>query len=208
MPDQPGYYVMHGPQFAKKFVTDYLSTDIPVRIIDYRNAWQVDDIALPTPEKFISYEPLAIDHWPTVITVAISTNSFERVGYEGNYPLIRVQYQMRTYIWVRTEGNEEVTLMRDQLTTVLRSALLDKPCLDATDPRGTFKVSIDENSLGEEFSDVSLLKGDRVMAGAYLGYQLSIDEALMRRTIGTVQQFDFEANGVGIGQSLPTFEDA
>ncbi len=203
MTTQPNYYLMHGPHFAKKYVTDYLSQDIPIRLVDYRNGWQVDDQRLPTPEEFISYEPLAIDAWPTVITVAISTRGFTRLGMVGPDPLYRVAYNMRTYIWVRTEGNEEVTLMRDRLTTVHRAALLDRPCLNAYDERSSFKAVIDEGSMSEEFSDITLLKGDRMMAGAYIGYTLEIDEIVSRRPIGEVSQIDLEVLSSGVGQDIP-----
>jgi hypothetical protein len=188
MADAPGYFLMNGSHMAKAYVNDYLKTDIPVRLVDYRNGWQVDDIHLPTPEEFITYEPLAIDAWPTVITVAISTSKFDRFGHFGADPTYRVSYQMRTYVWVRTEGNEEVTLMRDRLATVLRAALLDYPCLKAYDARTSFRAMIDEGTMSEEFSDITLLKGDRSMAGAYIGYTLDIDEIVARRNIGTVNQ--------------------
>jgi hypothetical protein len=205
----PNYSLMHGAQFAKKYVNDYLKQDVPVRIIDYRNAWNVDDITLPTPSQFIAYEPLAIDEWPTVITVAISTGSFNRIGFAGPDPLYRVAYQMRTYIWVRTEGSEEVTEMRDRLTTVLRSAVLDYPCLKVYDSaaasglgRDSFRVMIDEGSLREEFSDVTLLKGDRMMAGSYLGYTLEIDEIVSRKPIGEVSEIQVDVQPFGLSASL------
>jgi hypothetical protein len=195
---------MHGAQFAKAYVNDYLKQDIPIRIIDYRNGWQVDDINLPTPEQFIVYEPIAIDEWPTVITVAISTNQLSRIGFSGPDPLYRVAYQMRTYIWVRCEGSEEVTIMRDRLTTVIRAALLDYPCLKAYDERASFRIMIDEGSLREEFSDITLLKGDRMMAGAYLGYTLEIDEVVSRKPIGVVEEIQVDIVPSSLSASLDT----
>jgi hypothetical protein len=202
MPDAPGYPLMNGSHFAKSYVNDYLKTDIPVRLVDYRNGWQVDDFNLPTPEAFITYEPLAIDAWPTVITVATSTSKFDRIGHAGADPLYRVTYQMRTYIWVRTEGNEEVTMMRDRLATVVRTALLDYPCLKTYDARTSFRASIDEGTMSEEFSDISLLKGDRAMAGAYLGYTLEIDEVISRRSIGTVSNIGLVVHSAGVEQEI------
>lgn len=205
----PNYSLMHGAQFAKQYVNDYLKQDIPVRIIDYRNAWQADDITLPTPSQFIAYEPLAIDEWPTVITVAISTNSFNRIGFAGPDPLYRVAYNMRTYTWVRTEGSEDVTIMRDRLTTVLRSAILDYPCLKVYDTatasglgRDSFRVMVDEGSLREEFSDITLLKGDRMMAGSYLGYTLEIDEIVSRKPIGEVSEIQVDVVPHGLSASI------
>lgn len=177
------YYLMHGAQFAKQYVSSYLEGDIPTRCVRYRNGWNLDSAQLPTPEKFFTFEPLALDAWPTIITVVISTSSFNRESYDGFDPLYRVVYQMRTYIWCRGLGSEEATIARDRLTTVVRSALLDYPCLQATDSRQTFQAMIDESSLREEFSDTTLLKGDRVMAGSYLGYELSINEIVTRTDI-------------------------
>lgn len=189
-------FLMHGPQFAKNYVNSYLEDDIPVRLVDYRNGWGVDDITLPTPVSFFTHEPLALDSWPTIITVAISTSRLERIGYDSINPLYRVNYSMRTYVWVRTEGAQEATIMRDRLTTAVRSALLDYPCLKATDPRDSFRAIIDEGSMREEFSDLTLLKGDRFLAGAYISYDLAIDEVVARRDIGIVSTFDVEFNSL------------
>jgi hypothetical protein len=184
--------LMFGAHFAKQYVNNYLKSDIPIRIINYRNGWSLDDATLPTPVSFFTYEPIALDSWPTVITVAMSTNRMERIGYGQSNPLYRINYSMRTYVWVRDIGSEEATLMRDRLTTVVRSAILDYPCMKATDPQDTFKAVIDEGSIQEQFSDLTLLKGDRVMAGAYLSYDLSIDEVVDRLPLGTVSIIDLE----------------
>jgi hypothetical protein len=104
---------------------------------------------------------------------------------------------MRTYVWVRDVGSEEVTLMRDRLTTVVRSAVLDYPCLEARDPRQTFQAKIDESTLREEYSDLTLLKGDRVLAGAYLSYTLSIHEVVTRKPIGIIEDIDVTYGIIG-----------
>jgi hypothetical protein len=150
--------------------------------VRYRNGWALDDITLPNPVEYLTYEPLALDVWPTIITVAISTKRFERTGYEpGMNPLYRVVYGMRTYIWVRTEGSQQTTEMRDRLTTVVRSAIMDHPCLQREGAER--EAMVEETTLTEEFSDLTLLKGDRVLAGAYLGYDLILNEAIARENI-------------------------
>jgi hypothetical protein len=185
--------LMQGAQFAKAYVNNYLNADLPSRLVKYRSGWNLDDRELPNPELFLTYEPIALDHWPTVITVAISTNRFERLmlGAEGD-PLYRVNYNMRTYIWTKTEGSEEVTLMRDRLTTVLRSALLDRPSLNRHDATYGCDAQIDEESLTEEFSDLTLIKGDRVLAGAYLGYDLMLTEVIYRDQVGSLSEISTE----------------
>jgi hypothetical protein len=193
---------MHGPQFAKKYVTDYLTNDIPTRIVEYRNGWNLDDVTLPNPVKYLNYEPIALDEWPTIITVAISTASMERIDFDRHHPVYRVMYNMRTYIWARSEGSEETTIMRDRLTTVVRSALLDRPCLRAVDPRNTFQVMIEESSMREEFSDLTLLKGDRVLAGAYIAYDMHINEIVMRAPIGEVAEINLEVTQTALDAEI------
>jgi hypothetical protein len=114
---------------------------------------------------------------------------------------------MRTYIWVRDEGSEATTLMRDRLTTVVRSALLDYPCLKAHDSRTSFRAIIAENSIREEYSDITLLKGDRMMAGAYISYTLEMDEVVTREPLGTVSEIEIEARVAGTGQEMPSLND-
>jgi len=190
-------YLMHGPHFAKDYVSSYLQNDIPKRIIRYRNGWNLSSTQLPTPEKFFAFEPLALDVWPTIITVAISTTKFERLGFDGPDPLYRVNYNMRTYVWCRAIGPEEATLARDRLTSVVRSALLDYPCLQAVDPRQSFRVMIDENTIREEFSEITLLKGDRVLCGGYVGYDLGIDEIVKRQDIGEISEIELAVSQQG-----------
>ncbi len=192
---------MHGAHFAKSYVGAYLTVNLPGRLVSYRNAWGVDDITLPDPAKYLTFEPIALDEWPTIITTASSMTGMERIGHDGSNPLYRVKYSMRTYVWVKTEQSSEVTIMRDRLTTVVRSALLDYPCLRATDPRGTFKVSIDEGSIREEYSDLTLLKGDRVLAGSYISYDLDMDEIVMREPLGVLNSFDLQLIQKGVTET-------
>jgi hypothetical protein len=185
--------LMHGAQWAKYYVNTYLNSDLPNRINRYRSGWNLDSSELPTPEFFLTYEPIALDHWPTIITVCLSSSPFERMmqGGQGD-PLYRVTYSMRTYSWTKTEGSEAVTLMRDRLTTVVRSALMDKPCLTRYDSDFDAEVMIDESSLTEEFSDLTLIKGDRVLAGAYLGYNLILNETIYRDQIAAITGYQIE----------------
>jgi len=190
-------YLMHGAHFAKNYVSSYLQNDLPKRIIRYRNGWDISSTELPMPEKYLAYEPLALDVWPTIITVAISTTSFERMGFDGPDPLYRANYVMRTYVWCRAVGPDEATVARDRLTSVVRSALLDYPCLQAVDPRQSFQVMIDEGTMREEFSEITLLKGDRVLCGGYVGYNLGINEIVTRQDIGEIQEIEYAISQQG-----------
>lgn len=201
---------MQGAHNAKLFVTNYLKNDFRRRLDDYRFArraegeWFVDDGALPEPVKYLSYEPLALDEFPTIITVAISTSRFLRDDYTPTMdPLYQVTYAMRTYVWVRAEGNEECTLMRDRLSTVLRSALLDYPCLRANKPEYYLEVMIDEGTMREEFSDLTLLKGERALAGSFISYDLTVMERITRLPLGDADTFDIELDYAPLDGAIP-----
>jgi hypothetical protein len=197
--------IMFGPAKAKNYINDFLEIDIPKRIINYRNEWNLDDFRLPDIAKFMTYEPMAMDTWPVLITVAISTKSFNRESFTpGNDPTYRVIYGMRSYVWVRAQGSDEVTFMRDNLTTVLRSALLDYPSFKSYDKENTFQAVMNESTLTEEFSDLTLIKGDRVLAGAYLSYDLAMTETVTRQPIGTVNEIDVSYTNIN---SIPENEN-
>lgn len=184
---------MQGPDAAKGFVTEYLKADLPLRLQMYRNAWNVDDEHLALPKAFLGYEPVAIDTWPSVHTITTQTKSFVRVDYElDGDPIYRVTYAMRTYVWARGDNSEECTLRRDRLTTAVRSALLDYPCLVHADAQNR-EVRVDEGTMREEFSDLTPLKGERMMAGSYISYDLSLHEVVSRRHISDSLEVQLEA---------------
>lgn len=194
---------MQGPHQAKYFVNSYLESDLPSRLVKYRNSWNLDDEELPEPLKYLAYEPVAIDHWPTLITVAISMSGLERHDYTRAFdPLFDVTYTMRTYIWVKDDNSELCTIKRDRLTTVLRSAFLDTPSLNRCGEVENLYVSIDESSIREEYSDLTLIKGERVMAGAYVGYNLTINEVSTLAVIGDVDEFDTDVVNVALDETF------
>lgn len=186
---------MQGAWKAKNFVNDYLMADIPKRLLTYRNEWNLDDENMPEPLKYLVHEPIALDHWPTIITIAISMTGLERDDYTGLMdPMYFVNYSMRTYVWVKDDSSEECTAKRDRLTTVLRSSILDSPCLKIFGQQDNLEVLIDESTLREEYSDLTLIKGERVMAGAYLSYNLRINEVVRTTPIGTATSYNTEVN--------------
>jgi len=187
---------MQGAYNAKNFVNDYLREEIPTRILSYRNAWNLDDENLPEPEKYLVYEPVAIDRWPTLITVAVSMNGLTRADLTSTMdPMYHVEYSMRTYIWVKDDDSEQCTAKRDRLTTVVRSAILDDPCLNLYAQPNNLVAYIDEAQLREEYSDLTHLKGERMMAGAYLSYNLRVTEVVSVVNIAdSADQINAEVN--------------
>lgn len=175
--------MMSGPWTAKEYISSYLESDLPRRIVSYRNLWNLDDNRLPIPEKYMSYEPPALDHWPIVITVNLSTPGMTRTDYtDGLNPIFRVAYNMRSYLWVRQSSAEMATESRDRLITVMRAALLDRPSLVSADDENHDMI-LDETTLREEYSDITYVKGDRAVCGAFLAYTLHLNEAVVRENI-------------------------
>ena len=180
--------MMSGPRLAKSYVSNYLVNDLPARLLTYRNHWGLSQTQLPEPRKYLTYEPFALDAWPTIITMVINTRSVTRTDYEVDAdPMFRVTYEMRTYVWVRDGGAQVVTEQRDNLTTVVREALMDGPSLSAYDSSVPCYPKIDEGSIREEFSDLTLIKGERLLAGAYIAYDLSLEEVVDHEPLGIVQ---------------------
>lgn len=172
---------------AKQYVSNYLAADLPARLINYRNYWNLTSSQLPDPLMYASYEPFALDRWPTIITLVMGTDSISRMGYSGmGDPQLQVSYDMRTYVWVRATGTQAVTDQRDNLTTVVREALMDNPSLSAYDNSVPCSPKIDEATIVEQFSDLTLIKGERLLAGAFVGYTLTLDEDITSESVGVV----------------------
>lgn len=189
--------MMQGPWTAKQFVNDYLQADLPERLIEYRNHWNLSDEQLPEPTIYHSFEPASLldgtDDFPVCYTVILTTRSMERVDYEHNLdPHYRVTYQARTYVWAQGEDEAEATRTRDNLLTVVRTAMLDHQCLTRSDPHAR-EVRVDEGSFQEEYSDIEYNKMQYWLAGAYLGYNITLNEIVTRRPIGTVENINVEA---------------
>lgn len=192
------HHQQQGPWVLKERITGYLRQDMPDRVKIYREFWGVDDRLLPTPAHYHSYEPPALDVWPTIITVQLSTNRLERIDYhDGLNPEYRVNYAMRTYVWVKNESPEDATEARDRLTTVVRASLLDRQAFDLGPTHPQNPIILDETSISEQFSDVTYVKGDRVVCGAYIAYTAMVDEAIVRPDLGTVQRANLHVDGSG-----------
>jgi hypothetical protein len=61
---------------------------------------------------------------------------------------------------------------------------------------------IEESSMREEFSDLTLLKGDRVLAGAYIAYDMHINEIVMRAPIGEVAEINLEVTQTALDAEI------
>ena len=58
----------------------------------------------------------------------------------------------------------------------------------------------------EEFSDLTLLKGDRMLAGAYIAYNIQMDEIVSRASLGVVDEILTKTYQSGSDQELNSLE--
>ncbi len=197
--------MMSGPRLAKSFVSNYLANDLPPRLITYRNHWGLSESQLPDPRKILTFEPFTLDTWPTIISLVINTRSVNREGYEYDYdPNFRVTYEMRTYVWTRANGAQTVTEQRDNLTTVVRESLMDGASLSSYDSTVPCYPKIAEETIREEFSDLTLIKGERLLAGAYVAYDLSLEEIIDHTPLGVMQTHENTVSKMAITANAPT----
>ena len=180
--------MMNGPKRARHWVTDFLTSDLPTRLLPYRIWWGLDTTTLPTPEKVLSFEPFAIDAWPMVYTIVLGSNSITRTDYDfDENPKFTIVYNVRTYVWAKAEGSEAVTDMRDDMVTVVTDALLDNPAVSSYGQLQTdCSAVINEGTIRQEFSDITLLKGERMLAGGYIQYDLEMTETVSTDPLGVV----------------------
>ena len=190
---------MSGPRIAKNYVSNYLSNDLPARILTYRNHLNLSASQLPDVSKMLTHEPFTLSKWPTVINMVMNTQSLEKQGYAYDYdPNYRVLYSMRTYVWVRATGEQVVTEQRDNLTTIVREALLDGPSLSKYDTTVPCYPKVDEGTMREEFSEITLVKGERCLAGAFIAYDLQLEETIDHTAVGVMLQADATVSKISL----------
>ena len=196
--------MMSGPRIAKNYVSNYLSNDLPARILTYRNHWNLSASQLPDPRKMLTFEPFTLGHWPTIINMVMNTTQIEQQGFAYDFdPNYRVLYSMRTYIWVRATGEQVVTEQRDNLTTIVREALLDGPSLSKYDTTVPCYPKVDEGTMREEFSEITLVKGERCLAGSFIAYDMQLEETIDHTHLGVMLQADPTVSKMSILPSKP-----
>lgn len=181
--------MMLGARNARMAVSRFLADAMPPRLAEYRTEWAYTTTDLPDPRKYFPYEPVAVDKWPTLITVVMGMGAIAVDDYADQEPEYGVVYQMRTYVWSRGVGPVQATDIRDDLTTVVRDLLIDNPRLQNANHSNSYDCGyrVDDTSIREEYSDLTLLKGERVACASFVAYDLRAQESPTRAPIGTVR---------------------
>lgn len=179
-------YEMRGPRGVRHAVTDFLRVELPRRIEACREAWglSADDLPLPVsdPEDarrdgYIEHEPKAIDRWP-LIAVTSGRRSQRGVDFDDDgAPIYRATYPVRVYSWVRDAGWDATQDMRDDMATAIQIAVLSHTTLHS--PGGSLQIV--PSTLLVDFSSVQPVKGDRFVAGSFVGFDVHATETLTDR---------------------------
>lgn len=170
-------YEMRGPRALRVAVAGFLITFLPAHLGAARDAWGLSAVQLPTPEDgaILPFVPDDLDRAPLV---AVNSGRMTQRGidFDGSDPVYRSTYPVRVYAWVKAEGNREVQDMRDDFATVVRACILSHLNLGT----GGWLVAV-PSSLVMDFSDVTRVKGERHVAGAYVGFEVLATETLSDR---------------------------
>jgi hypothetical protein len=202
-------YEMRGPRGVRHAMSDFLRLELPRRIVACRAAWGLDDDALPIPvskpddaraDAYFEREPKAIDRWP-LIAVTSGRRTQKGVDFDDDgSPVYRATYPVRVYSWVRHEGFDATQDMRDDMATAIQIALLSHVDLHSPGAR----LSIVPASMVVDFSDVSPVKGDRFVAGSYVGLDVNATETLTDRLALPGEQPRDTVSGVDVsGAQFP-----
>lgn len=177
---------MRGPSGVRLGVCEFLRAVLPGHLEGCRVAWGLSEKQLPTPASFpedprrdayYDREPRAIDRWPLVaVTSGRMTQRATDFSAEGD-AIYRSTYPIRVYSWMRAAGFDETQRMRDDFGTAIRIAFLAH--INLADMSGRFAVV--PSTVVLDFSDVAPVKGDRFVAGSYVGFDLHVAETLTDR---------------------------
>lgn len=203
---------IRGPRGIRHAVTTYLRDRLPAHIGACRQAWELTDDELPIPvsrsddprvDAYFARPVDVIDRWP-MLSVTNGPRTQLRsprgsVDFEEDGSLVTMgTYPMRVYCWVRAEGRDETIDMRDDFATALQIAVHADLTLASR------WLAVEPSSIRLDFSDVEKVKGERWVAGAYVGFDLAATETLTDRLTLPGQQPRDTVSGVNAsGTPLP-----
>jgi hypothetical protein len=174
---------LRGPQGARTAVASFLREQVPLHAEVARDAWgltasqlvlPVSEPADPRTDGWFAREVETIDRWP-LVGVNTGNGTTRAIDHDGDLVILRRTYPVRVYSWVRDEGFDATVDQRDNLATVILLALAVRPSLGRPD------CEVVVSSLITAPSDVTPVKGDRFVAGSYVGFTLYVDETLTDR---------------------------
>lgn len=198
---------LQGPTAIRHDLLEYLKNAIPAAIQYAEQEWG-DDVFLAEPQQYLPYEPVGISHrtGPILGIGVPSTQASEHVDYSGAMETeTMTRYSVRIYLWCYTpetveervaeEPRHEALRLRDDMSTLIRSALFTEPGLNDPD-----RYSLHVDTIREEFSDGSPVPNSsgRYIAAVAISFSLDVEERLFRPVYGYVSDSDSDDPGVDV----------
>jgi len=178
-----------GPSNARRAVADYLRGPALQRTLERLRAdWQLDEADLPAADVVSQVEPAALDRFPLIAVTSGGQRRLRRVDLLPDADVFSATYPVRVYVWVRESGRERVVDVRDDLATAVMVSLVEDVTLGRSDMR------VEDGAMSVEPSDVTPVHGDRFVAGAYVGFDLTVEEQLTRPALGVAAAVDVEVS--------------
>lgn len=195
-------FELRGPAGIRTALAGFYRQWLPVHAPACREAWGLTDAQLPVPasvpddpraDGYFDRQPPALDRWPLLaVTSGRRSHSETDRGDDGS-PIYRALYPIRVYVWVRAGGMDPTQLMRDNLGSAVAVTTLAHTNLGTAGA-----LALEPSSLAVDFSDVSPVKGDRFVAGAYVGFNVHATETLTDRLALPGQQPRDTVSGVTV----------
>lgn len=183
---------MRGVRGVRSQIASYLRSSMPGHIEAARAAWGLTEEELPTPvsssdPKLDAYYPREVevlDRWPLIAVASGRLTSrpsdFDVDTFDAVY---RSVLPVRVFAWSRAEGRVEVQDMRDDFAAVVRACLLADPQLGTA---GDLLLSPETMLIDPSRPDK--VKGERWIAGAFIGFDVVVGETLTDRLAHPGQQ--------------------
>lgn len=205
-------FELRGPAGIRTALADFYREWLPQHAPACRAAWGLSDAELPVPasvpedrrrDAYLDRSPAALDRWPVLAVNSGRRSHTESDRADDGSPIYVATYPIRIYSWVRAGGQEATALMRDNLASAVAVTTLAHAALGTAGA-----LALDHGSLVLDFSDVSAVKGDRFVAGSYVGFNVRATETLTDRLAVPAQQPRDTVSGVNVlGVPLPfTFD--
>lgn len=172
---------MDGLEGAVTTVVDRLTAALPAKTTELRTRYGVDAETeghlLPDVVTVAAYDKhaLALEEWPAVLVSGLETMDMTRVDVDGAIEHWLVRYQLRVFIWVRSEDPVSVWKARNRLTLAVRELLMTRRTMNTA-------LMVDEATLTESYSDLAVDEDKATVGGAFVAVQVLVAEELTGET--------------------------
>lgn len=202
---------LQGPTAIRHDLLEYLKHAIPAAIQYAEQEWGTG-VFLAEPQQYLPYEPVGISHRTgPILGIGIpNTQASEHVDFSGAMETETLtRYSARIYLWCYTpedidervaeEPRHEALRLRDDMSTLIRSALFTEPGLNDPD-----RYQVHTDTIREEFSDGSAVPNSsgRYIAAVAISFSLDVEERLFRPVYGFVSDSDTQDPGVDVQGDL------